>query len=492
MKRARRTLRTRLLFAMAAIAVGVLVLTGATTNALARRSAERTAISHLRGQAPGVANQLRTFARVLRKRTLRGQPTDAVGRLTTAVLRVTGGTLITVHPDGTITEGVAGLVGAEESGTDAPVATRRAARAVLNPLPAGLTVEDFDSARLRRGDVQTGRVGDRVFVADPITVRNGGISVVVLTETVDTALITRARGFFLIGGALAMITALVVSFFLARRMTRPLAAMGATAGAIAGGDLGARVDLGKHPDDELADLARTLNGMAAQLEHARHGERSFLLSVSHDLRTPLTSIRGFAEALTDGTIPATDEQRRAGTVIAAEANRLERLVADLLDLAQLDAQQFSLSPRPHDVASTVRTAVEAFLPAAAELGVALDVEASAPVAGDGDPDRVAQIVANLVENALKYARTGINVRVVSEGNSAVIRVVDDGPGIDPHEVDRVFERLFVSRSVPGRSVGTGLGLAIVGELTNAMGGSATVETSPTGGAAFAVRLPLSS
>ena len=122
--------------------------------------------------------------------------------------------------------------------------------------------------------------------------------------------------------------------------------MGTTAGAIAAGDLGARVDLGKHPDDELADLGRALNAMAAELEVARHGERQFLLSVSHDLRTPLTSIRGYADALTDGTIPATDEQRRAGAVIAAEANRLERLVADLLDLARLDAHQFSLSPRP--------------------------------------------------------------------------------------------------------------------------------------------------
>ena len=352
-------------------------------------------------------------------------------------------------------------------------------------------MEDFDAARLRRGDVQNGRVDGRVFVAEPIKVGASSTSVLVLTEKVDSAAITRARGFFLIGGALALVTAMVVSFFLARRLTRPLAAMGATAGAIASGDLAARVDLGKHPDDELADLARTLNGMALQLEHARHAERSFLLSVSHDLRTPLTSIRGFAEALTDGTIPATDEQRRAGTVIAAEANRLERLVADLLDLARLDARQFSFSPRPFDVATTVRTAVEAFLPPATELGIELRVDTPAALAGDGDPERVAQIVANLVENALKYARTRIDVQVgTDDARDVGIRVVDDGPGIDPAEVHRVFERLFVSRAVPGRSVGTGLGLAIVGELANAMGGSATVDQSSTGGAAFVVRLPV--
>ena len=267
--------------------------------------------------------------------------------------------------------------------------------------------------------------------------------------------------------------------------------MGETAAAIAGGDFAARVDLGRHPDDELRDLARTLNGMGVQLEHARHGERAFLLSVSHDLRTPLTSIRGYAEALTDGTIPASDEQQRAGAVIAAEANRLERLVADLLDLARLDARQFSLSPREFDVDATVRTAVEAFLPAANELGIGLRIDAAARQPAVGDPERVAEIVANLVENALKYARAKIEVRVVASGSGDIeMRVVDDGPGIDPAEVHHVFERLYVSRAVPGRSVGTGLGLAIVGELATAMGGSAAVDAATAGGAAFVVRLPL--
>jgi signal transduction histidine kinase len=267
--------------------------------------------------------------------------------------------------------------------------------------------------------------------------------------------------------------------------------MGTTAGAIAAGDLGARVDLGKHPDDELADLGRSLNAMATELEVVRHGERQFLLSVSHDLRTPLTSIRGYADALTDGTIPATDEQRRAGAVIAAEANRLERLVADLLDLARIDAHRFSLSPRPYDVAATVRTAVEAFLPAAADLSIELVTVVPDELSAVGDPERVAQIVANLVENALKYARRRITVTVTADaGHDINLRVVDDGPGIDPGEEERVFARLYVSRTAPGRSVGTGLGLAIVGELATAMGGTAMVEPTVASGATFVVRLPL--
>jgi signal transduction histidine kinase len=514
----RHRLRTRLLVAMASIAVGVLVVTGVTTVALARRSAERTAISHLEDQAPDVVVQLRQLGRFLRTREVRGLPTTGVGRLVTSVLSVTGGTLLTVDANGSITEGVDALAPRAVS-TDRPVASRRAASARnrlrnrlglapttttttaaggpgdvenVNELPAGLTVEDFDADELLAGETQTGTANGRAFVAVPVRTGEDQVPVLVLTEKMDAAAVKRARGFFLIGAALALLAAGIVSYFLARRLTRPLAAMGTTAGAIAAGDLAARVDLGRHPDDELAALARSLNRMAAELESARHGERQFLLSVSHDLRTPLTSIRGYADALTDGTIPTTDQQRRAGAVIAAEADRLERLVADLLDLARIDAHRFSLHPRPFDLAATVRTAVEAFRPAADELGIAVAVDAPPTLAAEGDPERVAQIVANLVENALKYAAARIDVSVTSDGSGgAGLRVVDDGPGIDPRERDRVFERLYVSRQVPGRSVGTGLGLAIVGELATAMGGSATVDANATGGAAFVVRLPRS-
>lgn len=500
---------------MAGIAVGVLVVSGGTTIVLARRSAEQTAIDHLERTAPGVRDQLVAMRRQLISRTIRGRPTAPLGRLLASVLRVSGGTIVTLHDDGTITEGVTALSAAASAepasgGTLAPGARGRIARRLAGrtttsttatpgagtptELPAGLSVDDLDGTALAAGRQQTGTAGGQAFVALPVARTTDGAAVLVMAEKIDSAAVRRARGFFLLGGALALIAAGLVSYFLARRLTRPLAAMGATAGAIAGGDLAARVDLGKHPDDELADLAATLNEMAGQLESARQGERAFLLSVSHDLRTPLTSIRGYADALTDGTIPASEEQRRAGAVIAAEADRLERLVADLLDLARLDARRFSFTPRAFDVAAGVRTAVAAFEPAAAELAIALTVDAPEDPDGlvmTGDPDRVAQIVANLVENALKFARARITVTVApGPDGSAELRVVDDGPGVDPTEHHRVFERLFVSRSVPGRSVGTGLGLAIVGELAAAMGGRAWVDPGAAGGATFVVRLPL--
>jgi signal transduction histidine kinase len=265
--------------------------------------------------------------------------------------------------------------------------------------------------------------------------------------------------------------------------------MEATANRIAAGDLSARVDLGKHPDDELAGLARALDGMGAQLEAARGLERGFLLCVSHDLRTPLTSIGGYAEAIADGAVEGRDEQRRAAEIIAAEARRLERLVADLLDLARLDAHEFSLTPRPVDATDVVGEAVDAFRPSAREIGIDLLVDGPDVAAVDVDPERLGQIVANLVENALKYARSRVSVGVSSENGALELRVDDDGPGIDPGDLPHVFERLYTSRPAPGRKVGTGLGLAIVHELSAAMGGTTAAHSLDGQGTRFVVRIP---
>ena len=203
----------------------------------------------------------------------------------------------------------------------------------------------------------------------------------VLTEEVNNR-VFGGNGVAVLGAAaISLGIAALVATYLARRMTRPLAAMETTARSIAGGDLTARVDTSNVRDDELANLANAINAMANDLDVARGHERAFLLSVSHDLRTPLTSIRGYAEAIADGTVEGRDARIRAADVISSESRRLERLVADLLDLARLDAHQFSLHPTPVDVHAVVQDAVEAFGPAAAEIGVTLAVWSRRPGAG---------------------------------------------------------------------------------------------------------------
>src|SRR5439155_25659813 len=238
-------------------------------------------------------------------------------------------------------------------------------------LPDGVEAGDLDTESLLAGTTQNGRDGNTVFTAEPLAPVGQVTPVLVLAEDVNTRPFG-GNGLAVLGAAaIALGIAALVAAYLARRMTRPLAAMETTARSIAGGDLAARVDASHVPDDELGSLANAINAMANDLDVARGHERAFLLSVSHDLRTPLTSIRGYAEAIADGTVEGRDARIRAADVISSESRRLERLVADLLDLARLDAHQFSLHPVPVDARPVVTDAVEAFRPAAAEIGLEL-------------------------------------------------------------------------------------------------------------------------
>ncbi len=475
-----RRLGTRLFVAMVAIAFGVLVVSAAGTAGLFRQTSTDSALHDLRGKAPDVADaveKLDIFRRGagVANRTLAQRLRSIIG----ATLHVSGASVVVIGPGGRVEEGIGRPIGTADPSVLA--------------LPKGLSADDLNVAALASGKEHSGRHGRTVFVAEPLKQRTiQGTTytpVLILTQEIETQPLGRAGPFFLLAGGLALVVAGVVAFYLARRLTRPLTAMEQTADRIASGDLSARVDLGRHPDDELAGLARALDGMAAQLEAARGLERGFLLSVSHDLRTPLTSIGGYAEAIADGAVEGRDEQKRAAEVIGAEARRLERLVADLLDLARLDAHEFSLTPRPVDAAEVVGEAVAAFHPSAQEIGVDLVVDGPGSVPADADPERLGQIVANLVENALKYARSRVMVGLSSDNGTLELRVEDDGPGIDPDDLPHVFERLYTSRTAPGRKVGTGLGLAIVRELSAAMGGTADVRALDGQGTRFVVRIP---
>ncbi len=228
--------------------------------------------------------------------------------------------------------------------------------------------------------------------------------------------------------------------------------------------------------------------MAAELERGRAAEQQFLLSVSHDLRTPLTALRGFGEALEDGTMTDT---ARAGAVISHNANRLGRLVGDLLDLGKLEAKQFRFHISNFDAAEVVGATAAGLVPSAAERSIAVVIDTPAPVVVTADPDRLGQAVANLVENATTFAASTVTVSLSTEGTEAVITVADDGPGIDPADLPHVFERLYVTKLVPERSESSsGLGLAIVRELVGAMDGRVDAIAPPGGGTAMVLRLPL--
>jgi two-component system sensor histidine kinase BaeS len=274
--------------------------------------------------------------------------------------------------------------------------------------------------------------------------------------------------------------AAVLSFVVARSITRPIRRVAAATRALAANESHEPLPTGG--PTELASLAEAFNRMTDELDASREAERDFLLSVSHELKTPLTAIRGYSEGLADGAF-GPDEASR---IISLEASRLERLVRDLLDLARMNRSEFSVRREPVDLAEIAREAVRRHEASAREFDVSLAAEGDETWV-EADADRVLQVAANLVENALRETPAGGSVTVRSRDPGRLV-VVDTGPGIPPEDVPRAFERFYLYDKIGrDRPVGSGLGLAIVQQLTTAMGGSVDVQ-SGAGGTTFEVTL----
>jgi two-component system, OmpR family, sensor kinase len=281
----------------------------------------------------------------------------------------------------------------------------------------------------------------------------------------------------LAGAALAAL----LSFAVARSIVRPVRRVAAASHALAAGETPR--PLPEEGAAELASLAQAFNEMAAQLAVSRESERNFLLSVSHELKTPLTAIRGYAEALGEGAFTSEEASR----TILVEARRLERLVRDLLDLARMNRREFAVSREPVDLVDVAREAVARHETAAREFGVALAAEGDEAWV-EGDHDRLLQVASNLVENALRETPPSGSVVVRAEARS--LMVSDTGPGLELDDLPHAFDRFFLyDKYGRERSVGSGLGLAIVRQLAEAMGGTVAVDSSPGAGATFTLTLP---
>jgi len=364
---------------------------------------------------------------------------------------------------------------------------------ISGALPHGVTATDLDIGALTRGDVVSGVRGNTLWAAAAREVsgprgRTGKL-VTVLTRTQERFFGPTFRWFAFFSG-ISIIMAGVVAAGLGRRLAGPVRAAVVATHSISEGDLSSRVDR-PHlaPDDELVVLADSINAMADRLQKARDQERSFLLSVSHDLRTPMTSIRGYAEAIADNTV---DDPKRAAGVILGETRRLERLVGDLLELAKLDSDRFELHLVVTDVSEIALGTADGFGPELTDAGLRLitDIEPHQQFDAHVDVDRLSQVVANLLTNAVSFARHTVTVTVRREGGACVIDVSDDGPGIELEQLHLVFERLYQADNQRSRrSAGSGLGLAIVSELVQRMGGTVEVASRAGEGTTFTVRLP---
>jgi two-component system, OmpR family, sensor kinase len=436
---------------VAVVAVGAAGLVAVRLVAVTARSVTQDVLAQ---QADVVAAQLSDTGAALRAAGMR------------RVVEVLGGQGVTVV--------VVTARGARNAGPLAPVLDRAGVERVLDGQPVS-------------ADVTSG--GVRYLVeARPAPV--GGFALVRTTDTGPLAggVVRRNLGVALLAGvAVAVVVGLVVGQLLARPLRRTATA----ARLLRSGRRDVRVPVAGPA--EVSDVAGAVNELADALVRSEQRQRVFLLSVSHELRTPLTAVRGFAESLADGVVTG-DDAARAGRVIVREADRLDRLVGDLMELARLEADDFRLDPVPVDLAALAADAAPVWAARCDDAGVRFALQAAPTAVVPADPRRLRQVVDGLAENALRVTPRGAPLVVATGGDAATswLQVRDGGPGLAPEDYPVVFERGVLHDRYRGRRpVGSGgVGLALVHGLVVRMGATIRATPAPEGGACFTVTFPV--
>jgi signal transduction histidine kinase len=353
-----------------------------------------------------------------------------------------------------------------------------------------------------------GQTQERTVVVSRVYQAGGLFQPYAVEVTLANPYTFRATALANVTGLLAAIAlfalglSVVVSAAMARRFTTPLRRLTEASRGLAEGDLSRRVPAGqvRAGSSELAELAVQFNAMADRLEESveiirrdRDRSRDFLADVSHELRTPLAALRTFNELLREGA--DADEAARFEFIESSgqQIERLDWLAQNLLELSKLDSGLVLLDLRPDDLRAAVESAVEQSASAARKRGIDLALHLPpAPVRIRHDPQRIGQVVANLVANAVKFTGRGgsVSVDVAATPDGALIDVTDTGVGIDPAELPRIFDRFYRgSRANEARGSGSGLGLAIVRSIVDMHGGRIVVESRVGTGSRFTITLP---
>lgn len=290
-------------------------------------------------------------------------------------------------------------------------------------------------------------------------------------------------------GAIGIVLSVIFAVVVSNWISSPLARTASAARALAGGDYSKKAPA--EGPAEVHDLGRAFNHMVAQVQTANETQRDFLANVSHELKTPLTSIQGFAQAILDG---AASQPADAARVIYEEAGRMRRLVEDLLDLARIESGNPELRREVLDLTGIVGRVAENFQLRAQQKGVDLITRIDPLPLVTGDADRLVQVFTNLTENALEHTPQGGQIRIIAQPAPGGVQVSlsDSGKGIPQEDINRIFERFYQadkSRARSGRR-GTGLGLTISREIVQTHGGKISVESKEGQGATFYVWLPL--
>lgn len=307
-----------------------------------------------------------------------------------------------------------------------------------------------------------------------------------------------------IAGGITLVVSLLVALVLARSIAKPIMRLTQATEAIAQGDYAHRVPA--QGRDEISALGARFNAMTEQVQRSRQMEKDFLANVSHELKTPLTSIQGFSQAILDGAVQDWDGVKRAAQTIFSETGRMGRLIGDLLTISRLESGQLSLVQEKVELGELLPRWVERYQPRAQEKHETLTATIDQVPAITGDAGRLEQVVGNLVDNAIKYSPEGASVTVSAKKESFTptsrrrapeslpndwisIAIKDSGVGIPAEDLPRLFERFY--RGDKARVAGgTGLGLAIANEIVAAHGGRITVQSEMGKGSTFTVHLPV--
>jgi len=355
----------------------------------------------------------------------------------------------------------------------------------LGPLPSRAALVELDYRRPTLFLASSEDLPNRLYAVRPVTVADGS-AVAVLEVSRDVgeleSFLSTLRLVLFAAGGLALLAALVASLWLARQVAQPLRQMEAATGVIASGDFGRRLPVAG--EDEVGRLASSINHMAADLARLEAARREFIARVSHDLRTPLTAIKGFVVNLQD---TAPEEMQASLATMDQQTDRLIRLVNDLLTLSRLQRGELHLHLDETDLAAVARSAASLASEKAQRLGITLALDLPGepdPVLGDAD--RLQQVAVNLLDNALRATPAGgtVRVQVTAAGSELALAVIDNGRGLAAEEAKQAFEPYY-----RGPGGGAGLGLTIAREIVTAHGGHIWLRNRPEGGAEAGFALP---
>jgi len=288
-------------------------------------------------------------------------------------------------------------------------------------------------------------------------------------------------------------TAFILGLLISRSLTKPLDNISQAAHDFAEGNYNSRTTA--TGNDEIGNLGQTFNTMADSLAQIDENRRNFLASVSHELRTPITSIQALSETILDGLAPKPEQQQRYLTTIVQESKRLSRLISDLLDLSQLEADELSITGEQFNLTTWLQAEIDKIQPLLArkQLTFHVDIPQNLPAVW-GDTDRLAQVFINLISNAIRHSpeQSVISITLYTAKQYVAIAIADQGTGISPIDLPYIWDRFYRGDQSRARNYGgTGLGLAITKKLVHAMNGDITVHSILGSGATFTFTLPIS-